>query len=279
MDRRTFVKTAGGAAAAATLPLPNSSFAWDHLDKIGLQLYTVRDQMKGSVERTLSQVAQVGYKEVEFANNYFGRPPRAIKQLLDDNGLSAPAAHISLDALRGPWNRTLSDAAEIEHKWLVIASAADSDINSVDAIKRTTGLIHKAADDAKFYKIRIGYHNHDAEFREVGGKRIYDHLLELTKPSELDFEMDLYWITKGGGDPLAYWKRWPGRFPIVHVKDAGPAPTYAMEDVGKGTIKWAELFAHRKEAGIKHYFVEHDQPADPMASAKASYEYLKALQF
>ena len=83
MDRRTFVRTAGGAAMAAAMPLPAAGFARDHIDKIGLQLYTVRDQMKASVERTLSQVTQIGYKEVEFANNYFGRPPRAIKQLLD----------------------------------------------------------------------------------------------------------------------------------------------------------------------------------------------------
>jgi sugar phosphate isomerase/epimerase len=279
MDRRTFVKTTGGAAAAAMLPSPDVLHAREHIDKIGLELYTVRNQMAVSVERTLSQVARIGYKEVEFANNYFGRPPRAIKQLLEDNGLTAPAAHIDIKALRGPWNRTLSDAAEVEHKWLVIASASDADIGTLDAIKRTADLIHKAADDAKFYKIRIGYHNHDAEFREVAGKRIYDHLLELTKPSELDFEMDLYWITKGGGDPLAYWKRWPGRFPLVHAKDAGAAPGYSMEDVGRGTIKWAELFAHRKEAGIKHYFVEHDNAPDPIASAKVSYEYLKALQF
>jgi sugar phosphate isomerase/epimerase len=278
MDRRTFVKSAGGVAAAAMLPVPNSLLARDHIDKIGLQLYTVRNQMQVSVERTLSQVERIGYKEVEFAG-YFTRPPRAIKQLLDDNGLTAPSAHIPITALRGPWNRTLSDAAEIEHKWLVIASATDSDLNSLDAIKRTADLIHKAADDAKFYKIRIGYHNHDAEFRQVAGKPVYDHLLELTKPSELDFEMDLYWITKGGGDPLAYWKKWPGRFPLVHVKDAGPPPEQAMADVGKGTIKWAELFAHRKEAGIKHYFVEHDNAADPMASIKVSYEYLRALQF
>ena len=278
MDRRAFVKSAGSTAAAVLLPLPRVVSARDHIDKIGLQLYTVRSQMALSVERTLSQVAQIGYKEVEFAG-YYGRPPRSIKQLLDANDLSAPAAHVSLDALRGPWNRTLSDAAEIEHKWVVIASAADADLSSIDAIKRTADLIHKAAEDAKFYKIKIAYHNHDAEFREVDGKRIYDHLLELTKPADLDFEMDLYWITKGGGDPLAYWKGWPGRFPLVHVKDASAPPTYQMEDVGKGTIKWGQLFANRKLAGIKHFFVEHDQPADPIASIKASYRYLKALQF
>ncbi|MES1259286.1 MAG: sugar phosphate isomerase/epimerase [Gemmatimonadota bacterium] len=278
MDRRSFVKAAGSVAAAAMLPLPDALVARDHIDKIGLQLYTVRKQMTVSVEKTLSQVAAIGYKEVEFAG-YNGRPPRAIRQLLDDNGLNSPSAHLSLDALRGPWNRTLSDAAEIGHKWLTIASMSNADTNSLDALKRTADLIHKAADDAKFYKIKIAFHNHDAEFREVEGKRIYDHLLELTKPSELDFEMDLYWITKGGGDPLAYWKKWPNRFPMVHVKDAGPAPAMSMEDVGKGTIKWADLFKERKQAGIKHYFVEHDNAADPMASIKTSFDYLKGLNF
>lgn len=278
MDRRTFVMTAGTAAVAAGLPGTPEFLGRDRLDKIGLELYTVRDLMKASVERTLSQVAAIGYREVEFAG-YFNRPPRAIKQLLDDNGLGSPAAHIGLDALRGPWNRTLSDASEIGHKWLVIASTIDADRNTPEAIKRTADLIHKAADDAKFYKIRLAYHNHDVEFQQVGGKRIFDQLLELTKPSELQIEMDLYWITKGGGDPLDYFRRWPGRFPLVHVKDASPPPEYRMEDVGKGTIKWADIFAHQKEAGIKHYFVEHDNPADPIASITASYKYLRALTF
>ncbi|HEY4100560.1 MAG TPA: sugar phosphate isomerase/epimerase [Gemmatimonadales bacterium] len=277
MDRRDFVKTTG-AVAASMLPIGRIAGARDRIDRIGLQLYTVRDQMKNSVERTLSSVAAIGFKEVEFAG-YFDRPPRAIKQLLDDNGMTSPSAHIGLAALRGPWNRTLSDAAEIEHKWLVIASLEDADQNSVDAIKRTADLIHKAADDAKFYKIKLAYHNHDTEFANVGGRPMFDQLLELTKPDELQVEMDLYWITKAGADPLAYFAKWPGRFPMVHVKDAGPAPSYQMEDVGKGTINWAKIFSHHKEAGIKHYFVEHDDARDPLASAKASYQYLKKLDF
>jgi sugar phosphate isomerase/epimerase len=278
MKRRAFVENMAGLTAAAALRFPLGAAARDRIDRVGLELYTVRGLMSTSVERTLSQVAAIGYKEVEFAG-YFNRPPRSIKQLLDDNGLKSPAAHIGLDALRGPWNRTLSEAAEIEHKWLVIASMAESDRNSQEALQRTADLIHKSAEDAKFYKIKLGYHNHDAEFREVGGKRVYDWLLELTKPDELQFEMDLYWITKGGGDPLAYFKKWPGRFPLVHVKDAGPAPDYRMEDVGKGTIDWRPIFAAHDMAGIKHYFVEHDSPADPMLSIKTSYEYLRDLKF
>lgn len=278
MDRREFVKTTTGAVATSMLPIGRIASARDRIDRIGLQLYTVRNLMQTSVERTLSSVAAIGYKEVEFAG-YFDRPPRAIKELLDDNGMTAPSAHIGLNVLRGPWNRTLSDAAEIDHKWLVIASIEDSDRNSVDAIKRTADLIHKAADDAKFYKIRLAYHNHDVEFAKVGGRPMFDQLLELTKPDELQIEMDLYWITKAGGDPLSYFAKWPGRIPMVHVKDAGPAPQYVMEDVGKGTINWAEIFSHHKEAGIKHYFVEHDDAPDPLASAKASYEYLRKLEF
>ncbi|HEY3935431.1 MAG TPA: sugar phosphate isomerase/epimerase [Gemmatimonadales bacterium] len=277
MDRREFVKTSG-AVTASMLPIGRIAAARDRIDRIGLQLYTVRSLMQTSVERTLSSVAAIGFKEVEFAG-YFERPPRAIKELLDDNGMASPSAHIGLDVLRGPWNRTLSDAAEIGHKWLVIASIADSDGNSVDAIKRTADLIHKAADDAKFYKIRLAYHNHDVEFANVGGRPMFDQLLELTKPDELQIEMDLYWITKAGADPLAYFTKWPGRTPMVHVKDAGPAPQYRMEDVGRGTIDWAKIFSHHKEAGIKHYFVEHDDATDPLASAKASYEYLRKLDF
>ncbi|HEY4320534.1 MAG TPA: sugar phosphate isomerase/epimerase [Gemmatimonadales bacterium] len=272
------MKYTGATAVAAVLPLHVGLERRDRIARIGVQLYTVRDLMKVSVERTLGQVADIGFKEVEFAG-YFNRPPRAIRQLLDDNGLTSPADHIGLDSLRGAWNRTLADAAEIGHKWLVIASVNDSDRNSVDAIKRTADLIHKAAEDAKFYKIKLAYHNHEEEFAPIGGRPMFDQLLELTKPDELQVEMDIYWITKAGADPLAYFARWPGRFPMVHVKDAGPAPTYKMEDVGKGTINWARLFSHHDQAGIKHYFVEHDSPADPMVSIKASYDYLRTLTF
>lgn len=278
MDRRTFVGAVGAAGVASLLPFGNDAFAAQKLDRIGVQLYTVRDLMAVSVEKTLSEVADIGYKEVEFAG-YFNRPPRAIRQLLDRNGMTSPAAHLGMREIRGSWNRTLNDAAEIGHKWLVIASLDNADRNSIDAIKKTADIIHKAADDAKTYKIKLAYHNHDSEFREVEGRRMFDVLLEETSPEVLQIEMDLYWITRAGADPMEYFKKWPGRFPLVHVKDAGPAPGYQMMDVGKGTIKWAELFARRKEAGIKHFFVEHDSPEKPLASIKASFEYLEALRF
>jgi sugar phosphate isomerase/epimerase len=278
MDRRTFVGALGAVGAASLVSPARYLAAEEKLDRIGVQLYTVRDQMQFSVEKTLAEVADIGFKEVEFAG-YFSRPPRAIRQLLDRNGLSSPAAHLGMREIRGSWNRTLNDAAEVGHKWLVIASLDDADRNSVDAIKRTADILRKAAEDAKLYKIKLAYHNHEAEFRQVDGRRIFDVLLEETSPEVLQIELDIYWILRGGGNPLEYFARWPGRFPMLHVKDAGPAPDFQMRDVGKGTINWGEIFARHKEAGIKHYFVEHDNPPDPMASIKASYEYLRKLRF
>lgn len=278
MDRRAFVQSAGALAAAAALPSFPGLARRDRIDRIGVQLYTVRNAMKVSVERTLEAVARIGYREVEFAG-YFNRPPRSIRQLLDRNGLKAPAAHLGLDDLRGAWNRRLNDAAEIGHKWLVVASLNESDRNSLDALKRTAEILNRSAEDAKLYKIKVGYHNHEIEFSDVGGQPMYDTLLEQTDRSLVQFEMDLYWITRGGGDPLQYFDRFPGRFPMVHVKDAGPPPAYEMRDVGKGQIDFAKIFARHREAGIEHYFVEHDDAPDPMASIRNSFAYLRQLSF
>lgn len=280
MDRRRFLSTLGAATAVfpTTASAMRRRLAGLRMDRVGLQLYTLREAMATSVERTLHDVARIGYREVEFAG-YFDRPPRAIKQLLDRNGLKSPAAHTDLATMKTTWYQTLNAASEMDQKWLVVAWLGESDRNSIDALKRTAETLNRAAEDAKTFKIRVAYHNHDFEFAEVEGRRPYDVLLEETDPALVDFEMDLYWITKAGADPLAYIAQWPGRFPLVHVKDAGPAPGYEMRDVGRGTIDFAALFAAREQAGMKHYFVEHDNPADPMASVRASYRYLKSLTF
>lgn len=283
MDRRGFL--ARGAFAAALPLVPSAArdllalgTERDTIDKIGLQLYTVRREMETSVERTLYEVGRIGYKEVEFAG-YFNRPPRAIRQLLDRNGLRSPSAHTSLDVLRSGWYRALSDAAEIGQKWLVVPWLGEGDRNSLDALKRTAELLNRSGQDAKSYKVRVAYHNHDFEFREVEGKRILDVLLEETDPEYVDFEIDLYWITKAGADPFDYFRRFPKRFPLVHVKDSGGTPDHQMLEVGRGKIDFAKLFAAGDQAGMKHYFVEHDNPAEPLSSVRTSYRYLDSLEY
>ena len=124
----------------------------------------------------------------------------------------------------------------------------------------------------------VAYHNHAFEFTRLDGRKPYDVLLARCEPRYVAFEMDLYWITQGGQDPLAYFARWPGRFPMVHVKDSTGPPDHRMVDVGAGIIPWKAVFARREQAGIRHYFIEHDAPPDPLASVRRSYEYLRRLE-
>ncbi len=274
MDRREFLAAAG----AATLPLGLRLPGRDDIDKVGLQLYTLRSEMATSVERTLYEVSRIGYREVEFAG-YFGRPPRSIRQLLDRNDLKSPSAHVSLDTLRSGWFRTLQEASEIGQKWLVVPSLPETARDSIDSLKRTAELLNTAADDARTFKIKVAFHNHAVEFEEIDGRRILDVLLDETDAELVDFEMDLYWIIKAGADPFDYFRRYPGRFPLLHVKDSSGAPEHRMTEVGRGTIDFARIFAARKQAGFKHYYVEHDNPREPMNSVRVSYRYLDSLEF
>ena len=127
--------------------------------------------------------------------------------------------------------------------------------------------------------VGFAYHNHAFEFARLDGRKPYDVLLERCEPRYVAFEMDLYWITQGGQDPLAYFARWPGRIPMVHVKDSAGPPEHKMTDVGQGKIDWKRIFAKRDQAGIKHFFVEYDQPPQPFDDIAASYNYLKGLEF
>ena len=135
----------------------------------------------------------------------------------------------------------------------------------------------KKANDAG---LQFAFHNHAVEPKLLNGFRPYDVLLGETDPNLVYFQMDLYWMIKAGGDPLAYFKAAPGRFISVHVKDATAAPELAMRDVGAGAVDWKTIFAQRKAAGITHFIVEHDEPMpDAFASLTASYNYLSKLTF
>ena len=137
----------------------------------------------------------------------------------------------------------------------------------------------KVGDACRQAGLQFAFHNHSYEFQRLAGQIPYDVLLAAADPQLVKMEMDLYWITNGDQDPLAYFQKYPGRFPLVHVKDMAPGPDRKMADVGKGKIDWKRIFAQSQLAGIEHYFVEHDEPPDPIASIQASYDYLKRLEF
>jgi len=279
--RRNFLATLGVAAlgiasrdAAATEILASSK----KIKRVGVQLYTVRDMMKADLPGTLARVAGIGYKEVEFAG-YFGRTPAQIRELLKRNKLSSPSSHLPFESLQSGWQKQLDDAKAVGHEWVTIAWIPEEKRRTLDDWKSHAAAFNRAGEQAKAAGLRFAYHNHDFEIRPVEGTRPLDLLLSSTDPKLVDFELDLYWVVFGGGSPLDFFNRYPKRFKMVHVKDSAGPPDNKMVDVGQGKIDFRSIFAQSEKAGIKHYFVEHDQPADPIATLRNSYNYLHALNF
>ena len=293
-DRRAFLATFGSAALAlaagssAACAAPGKEdkeekapAAGRKIARVGLQLYTVRDAMQRDLPGTLARVAQIGYRDVEFAG-YFGRTPAEIRALLEQNGLRSPSSHVGYPGSDAAWAKIVDDAKAAGHEYVTCPWIPDEARGSADKFKRVADLFNRSAQKAKDAGLRFAYHNHDFEFKPVeGGKLPFDLLLESTDKSLVDFEMDLYWTVKAGQDPIAYLDRYPGRFTLVHIKDATAAPERTMVDVGSGTIDFRRIFAHDAEHGahIKYFFVEHDQPADPMASIAKSYEHLSKMEY
>ncbi|HET8762799.1 MAG TPA: sugar phosphate isomerase/epimerase [Gemmatimonadales bacterium] len=280
-DRREFIAAAGAGALALTLPAVGAACEpplqrADRLGNIGVQLYTVRALLAKDFDGTMEQVARIGYKEVEFAG-YYDRTPADLRRQLDGLGLRAPSAHIGLEDLGDNWAHTLDAAQTLGHDYLVVAWLDKKDRATLGALRSTIEKFNRAGEEATKRGIGFAYHNHDFEFSPVEGRLPYDVLLAECDPENVKFEMDLYWITKGGQDPVSYFEKYPGRFPMVHVKDM--AAGQRMVSVGKGQINWARIFSKHDDAGIQHYFVEHDEPEDPMASIAESYRYLRALRF
>ena len=295
-DRRSFLVTLGGAALAASgagilACARNASHAADTvagaaamqgaggvpIAPISVQLYSVRDEMKRDVAATLARVARIGFKEVEFAG-YFDHSPAEIRGMLDANGLTAPSAHIPLNVLKSDPASVIAAARTIGHSYVVMPYLDETARRSIADWHALAKTLNDIAGEMSRAGLRLAYHNHDFEFTPTDGMVPYEVLLAETDPKLVLLEMDLYWTTKAGQDPLTWFAKYPGRFPFVHVKDSRGAPQHEMAPVGEGTIDWKRIFAHRVDAGIAHYVVEHDNPADPFASIASSYSYLSKLR-
>ena len=280
MNRRSFVRRLLlGAASAACLPESGAAFGKRRLSKIGLQLYTVRKELEADFEGTLAKVAAAGYREVEFAG-YYKHTPAEVKAVLARNGLSAPSAHFQSVVSSGGVREAIEAAKVIGHEYLVYAYLPAEERRSLDDYRRLAERLNRAGEECVRAGLTFGYHNHDFEFAPMEGRIPYDLILEGTDKALVKMELDLYWITKGGQSPLAYFRKHPGRFPLVHVKDMDDTPRRYFTEVGRGTIDFKEIFAASKQAGIRHYFVEQDEtPASPFTSIKTSIDYLRRLEF
>lgn len=277
MKRRNFVAALGGALAGMTGGAAHAQRPSAKLGNIGLQLYTLREMMKRSVPRALAVVADAGYKEVELAGSFNVTPPE-MKKLLEVNGLSSPSAHIAMSDLGTGWESTLEGANIIGHKYLTV-SWIDAAERTLDGYKQVADRFNDAGRKALGEGVQLAFHNHTYGFEPVGGRIPYDILLQETDPRYVAMEADIFWMRQAGQDPLEWFARYPGRFHMLHLKDMGPPPGGRMLDVGKGVIDWRAILRQSGAAGVRYFFVEHDQPRDPVASIRSSYRYLRALRY
>ena len=296
MNRRTFIETSLATGLIASLPARGLA-ATHQIDKVGMQLYTVRDAMKKDFAGTIAKVASIGYKELEFAG-YFNHSPADIRAILDKNGVIAPSCHVDYKVVENQWPETISAAQTVGHTFIICPGIDEKARKSADGWKHTAELFNKAGEASKKAGIQFGYHNHSFEFDpapSLGGKLPYDFFLAELDPKFVTMELDLCWISVAGKDPLVYFDKYPGRFPLVHVKDwikdASTPSEYQgamgqsvkfggrMADVGQGSVDWKRIFAQSGKAGIKHYFVENDDPKSAFDDIKISYDYLHTLRF
>jgi sugar phosphate isomerase/epimerase len=279
LRRREFLlgaATVSSALAVAPHEILAASSSNRQIEKIGIQLYTVRDRMSTDVPGTLEKIASIGYEEVEFFD-YFGHPAAEIKRFIDDAGLDSPSTHISLANMRDTPEQTIAAALTIGHRYIVLGWIAPEDRTSLDDYRAHAELSNRFAEQCHAAGLQYAYHNHDFEFAPVDGIRPIDLFLSETDSELVQIEMDLYWITKGGGDPFAFFDKYPGRFPLCHVKDM--TPDGSMADVGDGEIDFAGIFADSEQAGFQHYYVERDDPPDSIVSAANSYSATAKLKF
>jgi sugar phosphate isomerase/epimerase len=275
--RRDFVKRAGGLVLGALL-LPKITKA-EKLKNVGIQLYSVRKEMLADAVGTLKQLAKIGYKELESARsekgNYYGLQPKEIKKIVSDLGMTLRSGHVHVDK---DWQRSIDSAAEAGQDYLV-CSSLPSKGQTVDNYKKVAETFSKAGEDCKKSNIIFGYHNHEYEFEKENGQVLYDILLSSTDPNLVTWELDLGWVVASGNDPLTYFNKYPGRFPLWHLKDMDVAKQKSTE-FGKGQIKVLEILKNAKKSGVKHIFVEQEEYASTaLESMKYDFDYLQKLDF
>ncbi|WP_128545180.1 sugar phosphate isomerase/epimerase family protein [Larkinella soli] len=253
------------------------------MKKVGLQLYTLRNELPKDLEGTLKKVSEIGYKELEtfgYADGkFFGKTPKEFKSLIAGMGMSSPSGHYMPANLKADWSRAVDHAAELGQKYMMCAFLFPNERKTLDDYKRFAELFNQSGEVAKKAGIQFGYHNHDFEFQAIDGQLPYDILLKQTDPKLVKMELDLYWTVFAGKDPIELFKQHPGRFPLVHLKDMAKTEKREFAEVGTGSINFQRILDARKTAGIEHFFVEQDAvvKGTPMEAIAVSYANVQKL--
>ncbi|MGW5670050.1 sugar phosphate isomerase/epimerase family protein [Micromonospora sp. NPDC003776] len=272
----SLVRAAANSEIGTPQPTPGTRALPD--DRIGLVLYTVRATMPTAPETTLAALAACGYRNAEpsgAVNNFYGKRADALAPLVADAGLSVPSIGIGLGDLQNNLAGVIANANAFGAKYVRISGSGSW---KLDDYARVAATLNTVGAELKKAGITVAYHNHGFEFTAQNGVRGYDVLLRETDPNLVAMELDLYWASSVGADPVDLVTQYPGRFALFHVKDMAADGSFA--DVGEGTIDFARIFAYSEMAGVDHFLTENDNPRpDGVSSACDSYAGLRAVRY
>jgi len=297
--RRLLLRAAGLSAAVAAAGLSGRLSANPLGKPIGIQLWTVNDALKADPAGTLNQLARIGFREVESAG-FAGLTPQQFRRLLDDAGLVCPSAHLGFDLdnldatfaaahALGASYATSSSLLDTVGKFLATKPGWKSGM-SLEEAQRTAEVANRIGAAARRAGLKFALHNHDREFVDLGNGTVgYGVLWRETDPALVQVEIDCGWMVFAGRSPLDYFRRYPGRIPLIHVKDflpkqnPGAAPTTESmrgAELGRGVVDYRPIFAAAKRAGLEHYFAEQEGPFARMSeleAAQVAYDYLHSI--
>lgn len=273
--RRDFIKSTAVLAAGAALITDDATAA--PVQNVGIQLYSVRKDMLADAPGTLKKLAAIGFKNLESAGSekgsYYGLQPKEFKNMASGLGMKLLSGHVHIDQ---NWQKTVDEASESGQTYL-ICSVMPAEGQTVSNYKHAAEVFNKCGETAAKSNLVFGYHNHDSEFEKENGQVLYDVLLKETDPAKVKFEMDLGWLIVTGNEPATYFAKYPGRFPLWHLKDMNKAGKHSTE-FGKGDVDLKVLLAQAKASGMKNYFVEQEEyTLTPLAAMQYDFDYLKKL--
>jgi sugar phosphate isomerase/epimerase len=287
VSRRSILSSAmflgGYAALSACAPrsVTTSALALGSraLDKIGIQLYTVRDMMKTDYVGTIKMLAKIGFAQLEYAElPDMPFTAKDVRSVAEGEGLSIPSCGFQPEHFFNEFQKVIDITGDLGAKYAFNGWIHPPD-RTLPGLMKQTEAFNRFGEGLKKVGLQYMYHNHDFEFAKIDGNRtIQDVLMQETDPGLVKFEMDMFWVVHGGGDIFDYLTRYPGRFIACHIKDR--TVDGKMVNVGEGVIDWKAAIAKANDVGIEYYFVEHDEPFAPVAPGVASsYNYLRQLRF
>jgi len=279
MERRTFIQTMGAAAAASLVP-PMRLHASAHLERVGLELYSVRHEMMKDPDKTLAAVRAAGYSDVELLWSFqnFGRSTDQVVAALKQNGLRAPSAHMSPEDIIIGWERRLEIAKQIGHQYLIVPSFSGETSQSLDDWREWADHFNTAGAAARKAGIWLAFHNEPDHMKVIDGKVPYDVFVERLDPNAVRLQLDVGNMVMGGGDPMQYLARWKDRYWSFHLKDVVPDKS-SDTDLGKGTFDFKKFLAAVPDLNQKPCYVEQEGPADELVAARNNYGFLHGLEF